>query len=168
MNDTGPGVAREPIYDHTQVSRLTIAGLIVGLATVLAGFLHDLSRGRARAWAHLPGMLGLAFAAYMLSSLTARIWEDRLDVAFAGGLFSRRVALAEVQAAEVVRVPWYAGWGWRITSTGWLYSVWGRDAVELRLKGGRTLSIGTDEPHLLLGAVEVAVAADRARDSARV
>ena len=37
---------------------------------------------------------------------------------------------------------------------GWLYNVSGRRAVELELPGGRTFTIGTDEPDTLLAAIE--------------
>ena len=42
----------------------------------------------------------------------------------------------------------------RKTRGGWQYNVSGRRAVELELPGGRTFTIGTDEPEALLAAIE--------------
>jgi hypothetical protein len=54
----------------------------------------------------------------------------------------------------VVRNRWYYGWGIRITPRGWLYNVSGLDAVELALKNGKCVRIGSDEPHALARAID--------------
>jgi len=43
-------------------------------------------------------------------------------------------------------------------SGGWMYNVWGLDAVELNLTSGKVFRIGTDEPAELLAAVEQLIA----------
>ena len=44
----------------------------------------------------------------------------------------------------------------RRTRHGWLYNVWGRRAVELKLTDGSTFTIGSDQPEALLTAIEQA------------
>jgi hypothetical protein len=155
----------QPDYHHRQQARPFVVGLALGALIMLARFLHDLGRQSGRALSYLPGVAGLAFGAYLLSSLTVEVNERDVRVAFAGGLFARSVPLASVEEVEVVRVPWYYGWGLRLTPTGWLYRVWGSDAVRLRLDSGRTLTIGTDQPYLLRSAVLAATVVEAARDN---
>ena len=72
-------------------------------------------------------------------------------------MIKKSFRLEEIQDAQIVRNPWYYGWGARWIPRGWLYNVSGFDAVELQLKGHRRFRIGTDEPEQLLAAVREAV-----------
>jgi hypothetical protein len=51
------------------------------------------------------------------------------------------------------RNRWWYGWGIRLTPHGWLYNVWGLDAVEIRRTNGRTLRVGTDDAAPLVEAI---------------
>jgi|GEM_PF-5876479 len=124
-----------------------------------ACLLRDVGRRKSRALSYLPGLASLAGGACLLSSLTVEVDDHEVRAAFGGGLLRRSVPVASIEAAQVVRVPWYYGWGARLTLHGWLYRVWGTEAVELRLDSGRTLTIGTDQPYLLRSAVLSALAA---------
>ena len=41
----------------------------------------------------------------------------------------------------------------------WRYNIYGLDAIELQLSGGRVIRIGTDEPGTLSRAIDAAIAA---------
>jgi hypothetical protein len=66
---------------------------------------------------------------------------------------AKTVRIEDIQSAEVVENPWYAGWGIRITPQGMLYNVSGFQAVEMRMKNGSRFRLGTDEPESLQGAI---------------
>lgn len=158
-NPTRPATS----YSHTQVALPTVAALVAGLVTQLGWLAASARRGHRQLWAAMPAVAGGAFAAYLLSSLTVVVRSDAVELWFTGGLFRRRVRLADIAQVRVVRVPWWSGWGLRVRRTGLLYIVWGRDAVELELADGSTVAVGSDEPHLLAGALEVALAARPSR-----
>jgi hypothetical protein len=144
------------LYEHTQRAWWTVLALLAGLAFQTAAAVRDVRSGRKRAWSHLPGMLLFAFGTFLTSSLSVVVRPGELEVAYTAGLFRRRLDLTGVEAAAVAAVPWYYGRGIRFTPRGWLYSVWGREGVSLTYADGHTVTVGSDEPYLLLSAVEQA------------
>jgi hypothetical protein len=145
-----------PRYRHTQIGYLTILGLVGASLSQLGAAAHDIRAGRRRVWSYLPASLVFLASMAMSSSLTAEVTDDTVSAWFTLGLFRRTIRLADVQEATVVTIPWYAGWGVRYSRSGLLYCVWGRHAARLTLAGGRTFTIGSDEPGLLLAAIEEA------------
>lgn len=95
-----------------------------------------------------------ALVLLLFHSLTVEVTDETVHVYFGVGLASFDFALRDIESVAAVRNPWYYGWGIRITPHGWLYNVSGRDAVELRLRSGSRVRIGTDEPHRLVAAIE--------------
>jgi hypothetical protein len=65
------------------------------------------------------------------------------------------VRLGDITDIRQVRNKWYYGWGIRKIPGGWMYNVWGLDAVELELQSGKKFRIGTDEPTELLGILSL-------------
>jgi hypothetical protein len=81
---------------------------------------------------------------------------DLIVVRFGPGLIRRRFQLRSIREARAVTNRWHHGWGIRLTPHGWLFRVWGHDAVQIRLDGGRQCRIGTDQPEKLLAAIKAA------------
>jgi hypothetical protein len=52
-----------------------------------------------------------------------------------------------IASYQVVKNPWYYGWGIRLTPHGWLYNVSGSYAVEIKMKTGKKYRIGTNVPN---------------------
>jgi hypothetical protein len=151
--------ARPRPYLHTQIGYPVLVGMALGTLSQIRALARDKRVGRPRWWWHLPGWLAFAALLLAFSRLTVQVDETCVSVGFGGGLARRRFELHAIEAAEVVKTPWLAGWGIRLTRRGWLYNAWGRGAVLLQLSGGRRFTIGTDEPEVLLAAIE------RARES---
>jgi len=86
---------------------------------------------------------------WLFHSLTIAIGERELCWRFGPGLIHKRVALAEITAAEPVQTTFLQGWGIHLTRQGWLYNVSGREAVAITLRSGRRFLLGTNEPQLL-------------------
>lgn len=104
----------------------------------------------------------LAVAGVMLAvlvafrSLTITVDDHEVTFYFGPGVHRRRFALTDIVQVRAVRNRWYYGWGIRLTPHGWLYNVSGLDAIELTLKSGIRLRIGTDDPAEVLQAIEEA------------
>lgn len=98
-------------------------------------------------------MVILAIIALIFSSLTIEIDADALNWRFGLGVWTKRIAVEDIVSAVPVRNPWWYGFGIHRTPRGWLYNVSGLDAVEICLRDGRTLRLGTDEPGKLLSAL---------------
>jgi hypothetical protein len=149
----------EVAYKHTQPGYLTAGALG-------AGFLFaakHLVKGGPAALAALPAVMILGGAAVLFSSLTVEIGNGTLRSYFGPGLPARTVKIEDSDVVQVVENPWYAGWGIRISPHGTLYNVSGLQAVEVRLKDGRSFRLGTDEPDVLRRAILQAAGAANGR-----
>ena len=139
-----------PTYQHTQPFTM----LLVTLGGV---FLFELIIFLV---AHAPliivGIILVFFIALaaLLSSLTITIDGEAVRWRFGVGLFHGKIPLADIRELQTVRNPWWYGWGMRLTPRGWLYNVSGLDAVELTLANGKHIGLGTDEPQILLNAIQ--------------
>ena len=89
----------------------------------------------------------------VFSRLTVEVANGAITAAFGWGWPRRTYSFAEIAGARHVRNTWMYGWGSRWIPGGWMYNVWGRDAVELALTSGSKFRIGTDEAARLLAAL---------------
>ena len=90
----------------------------------------------------------------LFASLTVEIDTEHLRIRFGIGLIRKRFPLDQIDTCRPVSNPWLYGWGIRLTPHGWLYNVSGQEAVELKMKSGKTCRIGTDEPEVLTAALQ--------------
>jgi hypothetical protein len=136
-------------YEHTQVGYLIIITILstiilIGVILALAGF----------NWIALAVLVLMAVTLVLFSSLTVIISDDILEVRFGPGLVRRRFNLADIESTRIVKNPWYYGWGLRGTRHGPLYNVSGFQAVEIKLRNGMQVRIGTDMPRELNETIE--------------
>jgi len=148
-------------YRHTQRNALIAVLVIVSITggTIVAAF--ALSRSGADAitpraaaviviWACSLSLL----VAGSFATLTVRLDESALYIRFGPLPFIRRAfALGDVESAAPVTSPWYYGYGVHWFPGGTVYNVSGRWSVELLLRSGRRVRIGTDEPEALADAI---------------
>jgi len=147
------------LYKHTQIGYL----MIIVTLTVLTLFIFSYITARAEPPSHDSGtnllvtsiMALIIFILASFWSLQTTIDEKCLRIKFGYGIYRRNFLLADIISAKSVKNHWYYGWGIR----GWLwpkmciYNVSGFEAVEIKLKNGKTCRIGTDEPGKLEQAI---------------
>ena len=140
-------------YSHTQTGRLLrLAALLpVPFAIIAAIFAPD-TRVLAIAG---PLIVIIAITGVIFSCLTIEIDTAALNWWFGMGVWKKQIALEDIASAAAVRNPWWYGFGIHRTPRGWLYNVSGLDAVEISLRDGRILRLGTDEPNELVKALNV-------------
>ena len=139
-------------YEHTQVGYLIIVAMAA--AMVLIGII--LANAGIN-WIAIGVLVVMAVALVLFLSLTVVIWEKELEVRFGPGLIRKRFKLNEIQSCHAVKIPWYHGWGIRLTSNGMLFRVSGFQAVEINLRTGKRYLIGTDVPQELEEAIRQAI-----------
>ncbi|MBT5872819.1 MAG: hypothetical protein HOH43_05320 [Candidatus Latescibacteria bacterium] len=136
-------------YKHRQTGTLIIYMMSI-LSLVLI-----LSIGMIEPWYYtLSFIVVLVLVAIIFGSLTVEVRDEKLRFWFGPGIIRKSYDLQEITSATVVKNHWYYGWGIRLTPSGWLYNVSGWMAVELTLVSGKSLRIGTDEPHVLVAYVQ--------------
>ena len=151
-------------YKHTQCGYMILATLGLGLLFIIAfGSWALLTNFDWVAFAVLVAVVALlAMSLLLFSTLTVTV-----TVAVAGGvlevrfgpvsLLRKRFALGDIESCQAVKNRWWYGWGVRLTPRGWLFNVSGLDAVEIKMKNGKTYRIGTNEPQALEAALRGAI-----------
>ena len=136
-------------YRHTQFGT---ANVVITIAILPLVFLPAWLAGAVPvAWLILILLLGILVLFY---NLTVEIDDEHLRIRFGIGLIKKRFPLEQIDTCRPVRNSWLYGWGIRLTPRGWLYNVSGLEAVELKMKSGKTCRIGTDEPEVLVAALQ--------------
>jgi hypothetical protein len=139
-------------YRQTQTSLLPVFTSIALL--IAAAFSLALVDDSLIGWL-VAGLLVLAAALVVaLSRLTVVVEDGRVSATFRFGWPERRIDLDGVVAARTVRNRWWYGLGIRKIPHGWMYNVWGLDAVELELNSSHVFRIGTADADRLLAAIE--------------
>lgn len=138
------------MYHHTQTATVTRIAALGALAVAV----YTLARVGPRPilWMVVAvAVLGV----FGFSSMTVVVDQARLAFWFGPGWIRRSFPLAEIDSWTAVSNPWWYGWGIHFTPHGWLYNVGGTEAVQLELRDGRRLRVGTDEPETLCEAIKV-------------
>ena len=140
---------QKPLYSHTQSVPLhlffAIAVLLVTVASLRQGF------------SVLTILVGIAVVFWFIfSRMTISVSEQALDFCFGFNFMHKTIKLDEIASYKQVRNSPLSGWGIHYIGTGWLYNVYGLSAVELHLKDGSMLRLGTDEPAKLVEALDLA------------
>ncbi len=139
-------------YKHTQIgyallNSYTIVFLIAGIINLATGF---------RPLAVLA-LIVVLLTISTFAALTVIVDQQALKLRFGIGIIRKEYQLDDIVSYQEVENPWYYLLGIRYTPRGWLYAVSGSSAVELALKNGKYVRIGTDEPDKLIEALDEAL-----------
>jgi hypothetical protein len=142
-------------YRHTQTATLMLLISVLGLAGGIWIGVGQPFDTVGNVIIELVSLL-LVVVGLVAARLTVSIDGRSVSTWFGWGWPRRTIALVDIVSAERVRNSWWHGWGLRMVRGGWMYNNAGYDAVELRLASGKVFRIGTDEPDVLLGAIDAA------------
>ncbi|WP_462158621.1 hypothetical protein [Pseudoalteromonas sp. GB56] len=134
-------------YQHRQIGTTILA--ILAIVLVLVGLSVPNSDIRLM-W---PALAIPAVVAGLFYSLNVNVTSSEISWSFGPGFWRKSIALHEIEDAKIITTKWYNGWGIRYTFDGWLYCVSGNTAIQLILKNGDKVSIGTDDANNLLEAL---------------
>ncbi len=137
-------------YKHTQIGAISVTSLALAIVMTAAVFV-GIPEGRIITG---PVFVLLVLALVLFYALTVEVSSDELLLEFGIGIIRKSIRVTDIRDARVVRNKWYYGWGIRPTPYGWLWNASGLDAVELEFDGGKKFRIGTNEPQVLLAAIQ--------------
>lgn len=140
-------------YHHTQRAPLCLILYVLAVTfLVVAWVLRD---EPILVWVFPPTALLVLILAVSFHHLTVADQGDHLLVQFGPlPLFRRRVKYDEIETVEVGRTTILDGWGIHLSLRGgWVWNLWGRDCVVLRLRKD-TLRVGTDDADMLAQFLE--------------
>lgn len=138
-------------YKHRQWGTVTLVGMIILAATILA--IHDATQiFPSAAIGVLFGILTIT--AIVFSSMTIEVNESEVSWFFGPGIFKKRLLLEEIGHCSKVKNPIWMGFGIHAFGTGWIYNVSGLLGIEIELKSGSFIRLGTNQPNYLLQAID--------------
>lgn len=140
------------MYRHTQIAGWMLA-ILAGTAVFVAWVLIAADAPEPVAWSSLAIVLACAV---FFGSLTVEVDRGELRFWFGPGVWRKRIPLSDIAACRTVRNKWWYGWGIRRIPGGWMYNVSGLGAVELELRDGARLRLGSDEAEVLSRRIEMA------------
>lgn len=144
-------------YTHSQpgiFSRITFGALFI-ISFAAALFLG--AKDPKAVWVFSGMALLMLLGLLLFHALTVEVARGYLRFRFGIGVIHRQFRIRDITDVAKVRNRWFYGWGIKLTPHGWLFSVSGFDAIQIKLKSGRQYRIGTDDPDGLLAALEVAM-----------
>ena len=146
-------------YKHTQIGYLMIVITLVVLALFIRVYITAQAEppsyysGTNFAVTAIMALILLTLVSFV--SLQVIIDEKYLRIKFGYGIYQKKFLLNDIASAKTVRNHWYYGWGIRVWfwPKMWIYNISGFNAVEIKLKNGKTYRIGTNEPKKLEQAI---------------
>jgi hypothetical protein len=83
---------------------------------------------------------------FLFYGLTTKVNSSTVTISFGIGIIRKNIQLKRIIQVEVVKSPWYYGWGIRFIPNGMLYNISGSDGVELSFNDtNRVIRIGTKD-----------------------
>jgi hypothetical protein len=143
-------------------------GALMGLLLVLMVFVVIVTvvavifsrAGDALLLAIAPVAVVLIASLISLSHLDVDVTDRGVSIAFRYLWPTRRISFAEIVGLEVRRynpILEYGGWGVRLGRKGWGYMTGGKEGVQLRLRKGLPVLIGSVRPRELEAAIRAGV-----------
>ena len=140
-------------YSHRQIGIQSLIAHAVGIVVLAWVFFRVALVGvSVPMFAALAIMLVVSLVTF--TSLHCDVDSEQFRARF--GIFGwpgKCVPLADIAGALPTRTAIISGFGIRVTTRGWLYSVSGRDAVIVGMRVGKQFLIGTDEVIALAEAI---------------
>jgi hypothetical protein len=143
-------------YQHTQWGYTAIPTLLLFVVIIPITTSDDETTAAITAML-IVFTIALLAIVLLFSRLEVTVSGGRIVTAFGFGRPHREVDLADVAAVRQVRNSWIQGWGIRKITGGWMYNVWGLDAVEVELSSGKIFRIGTNDPENLLATISLQI-----------
>jgi hypothetical protein len=160
----------EPIYVEKQgLFKSLIAIIVISMATTdlvlltTPAFQQVIKTGFF-SWETLKFFLGINLAIFLVEFMTLRILrlktqvrEDGIYIQFLPFIWNwKQFAWEDIQHWEVRQYSpiWeYGGWGIKGTRNNRAYNLWGKQGLQLVLKNGKKVLIGTQQPEDIKAAI---------------
>jgi hypothetical protein len=153
-------------YRHTQRAPLCL--LVYATAVMLLALGWSLRNEPPIKWLFPPlGLLMLVLAG-SFHHLTVEDIGDKLSVRFGPiPLFRRAIRYGNIVSVDRGRTTVLDGWGIHVSFRGgWVWNIWGRDCVVLRLRKG-ILRVGSDDAEQLADFLNARLSKQKRTDQER-
>jgi len=106
-------------------------------------------------WLMLMAVGIIIICGLLFYNLKTSVFRDKIRLTFGIGIIQKNIDMSLVKSVEVVRNNWIYGWGIRYVFNGWMWNIYGLDAVELKFKDKKSIfRIGSQHPKNLKEKIE--------------
>ena len=135
-------------YQHKQIG----TALLFIMAAVLCFILFTtIGKDNQVIW---PVIIILSIVSFLFHSLNIQVNNYVVHWSFGPGFWKKSIKVGNIISMRQVNTKWYYGLGIRFIASGWLYIVTGTTAVELELKNGSKVYLGTNDAQNLIKAIK--------------
>lgn len=142
-------------YQYTQYGAFMFVVFII--TGILIGVVADAILAEGRVTAAIIMIFIYLLGISLFYSFTVQVTESKIKFWFGIGLFRKTYAISEIKSTREVKNPWYYFWGVKSIPGGWLYAIAPGDALEIILKNGLIIHVGTNQPNTLRKVVNAAI-----------
>jgi hypothetical protein len=145
----------EEQHFHGFLMGLLLLAMVFVVAVTVVAVLFS-RPGDALLLAIAPVLVILVAALISLSHLDVDVTDSGVTIAFRYLWPTRRIPFEDITSVEVRRynpLLEYGGWGVRLGPRGWGYLTSGNEGVQLRLRKGLPVLIGSSRPQELAAAI---------------
>jgi hypothetical protein len=137
-------------YEHKQFSPLALLTLV---PTAVAFARYGVRGPRRKA--RLAALAATGLCSIPFTTLKTRVDERGVSWAFGLGFPGGSIAFDEIVSAHITQTRMMEGFGIHWTFRhGWLWNVAGWDAVMIRKRNGKAVTLGTDDAQGLYDAIQ--------------
>ena len=136
------------LYQHKQIGTALL--LVMG-AVILFVSLIAFDKNNEVIW---PLIIIVGLISFLFHSLNIKVNNSEIKWSFGPGFWKKSVKLEAVNSVRVINTKWYYGLGIRYIPSGWLYTVSGTKAIQLELKDGSKINLGTNDPDNLVEVIK--------------
>ncbi len=140
------------MYQKTQIGKAL--NLILISIFIFIVILFSISKKPISITIWIITILIFLFIISLFFSLTVTVDEKWVKLRFGIGIIRKKFALAEIEKSQPVTNPWYYSLGIHTIPDGWIFNVSGLKGVELVLKNGKHIRIGSAQPEKLNEAIQ--------------
>ena len=145
----------EAEYRHTQYGILMGAVFLVTGTLIVYVALAIIAESRWESAVIMMCLYVLGIASF--HSFTIEVSEEKLKFRFGIGMIQKSYFMEEIKSVKEVVNPWYYFWGVKSIPGGWFYAIAPGEAVEIILKNGKIVQLGTNQSKMLKEAIEAAI-----------
>jgi hypothetical protein len=136
---------------HYQNKQMGTALLLVMGTVILFILFMTLEKHNEVIW---PVIIIIGLISFLFHSLNIKVNASEINWSFGPGFWKKSIKLETVNSVNVIDTKWYYGLGIRFIPSGWLYTVSGTTAIQLELKDGSKINLGTNDPDNLVAAIK--------------
>lgn len=134
-------------YQNKQIGT-ALLGLMGGVSLFIT--LMAIDQNNQVLWLTLP-ILGLI--TFLFHSLNIEVSAGEVRWSFGPVFWKKAIKIESIQQINPITLKWYYGLGIRYIGSGWLYTVSGTSAIQITLKDGSKINLGTNDLNNLMNAI---------------